>query len=129
MGTACWKLADDVNLTRPRSCIPPPPNANEFFPQPRLPPDSLFKPYRVDGHMDSSLQEVWQAAAGSPFLPTIGKGSQFFVGFLLLLLGLAITGGFALSKLSRPLTRSCAVTDSWQIDLSSTSRCSASQAL
>jgi hypothetical protein len=48
--------------------------------------------------MDSSLHEVWQTAAGSPFLPTVGKGSQFFVGFVLLALGLAITGGFALSE-------------------------------
>jgi hypothetical protein len=49
-------------------------------------------------HMDSkSLHEVWQAAAGSPFLPTVGKGTQFFVGFVLLLLGISITGIFALS--------------------------------
>lgn len=47
--------------------------------------------------MDSSLHEVWQAAAGSPFLPTIGKGSQFLIGFVLLLVGLTLTGGFALS--------------------------------
>jgi hypothetical protein len=51
--------------------------------------------------MDSSLHEVWQAAAGSPFLPAIDKGSQFFVGFALLLLGLLITGVFALSELWR----------------------------
>jgi len=48
--------------------------------------------------MDSSLHEVWQAAAGSPFLPTVGKGSQFLVGFILLLLGLLITGVFALNR-------------------------------
>ncbi|KFH44874.1 hypothetical protein ACRE_043730 [Hapsidospora chrysogenum ATCC 11550] len=48
--------------------------------------------------MDSSLHEVWQAAAGSPFLPTIGKGSQFLVGFVLLLVGLLITGVFALNR-------------------------------
>lgn len=47
--------------------------------------------------MDSSLHEVWQAAAGSPFLPTIGKSSQFFVGFVLLILGVSLTGVFALS--------------------------------
>lgn len=52
--------------------------------------------------MDSSLHEVWQAASGSPFLPTIGKGSQFFVAFLLLLIGLALGGLFALSKLCTP---------------------------
>lgn len=48
--------------------------------------------------MDSSLHEVWQAAAGSPFLPTIGKGTQFLVGFVLLLLGVAITAFFALNR-------------------------------
>lgn len=47
--------------------------------------------------MDSSLHEVWQAAAGSPFLPTVGKNSQFLVAFILMLLGLAITGVFTLS--------------------------------
>ncbi|KAK3943751.1 hypothetical protein QBC46DRAFT_29765 [Diplogelasinospora grovesii] len=49
--------------------------------------------------MDSSLHEVWQAASGSPFFPTVGKGSQFFVGFTLLLLGLLLTTVFALSML------------------------------
>ncbi|KAI9172241.1 cell cycle checkpoint [Paramyrothecium foliicola] len=48
--------------------------------------------------MDSSLHEVWQAAAGSPFFPAIGKDSQFFVGFVLLILGLLITGVFALNR-------------------------------
>lgn len=48
--------------------------------------------------MDSSLHEVWQAASGSPFLPTIGKGSQFFVAFVLLSIGLALTGLFALNR-------------------------------
>jgi hypothetical protein len=48
-------------------------------------------------HMDSSLHEVWQAASGSPFLPTVGKGSQFLVAFVLLLLGIGLTGVFALS--------------------------------
>jgi hypothetical protein len=48
--------------------------------------------------MDSSLHEVWQAAADSPFLPAVGKGSQFFLGFTLLLLGLVISGYYALSK-------------------------------
>ncbi|PNY23916.1 Uncharacterized protein TCAP_06143 [Tolypocladium capitatum] len=48
--------------------------------------------------MDSSLHEVWQAAAGSPFLPTVGKGSQFLVGFVLLLIGLVATGLFALNR-------------------------------
>ncbi len=48
--------------------------------------------------MDSSLHEVWQAAAGSPFLPTVGKGTQFFLAFFLLLIGLVLTGVFALSE-------------------------------
>ncbi|KAJ4263601.1 hypothetical protein NW762_006423 [Fusarium torreyae] len=48
--------------------------------------------------MDSSLHEVWQAAAGSPFFPTVNKGSQFWVGFLLLLLGFFLTGIFALNR-------------------------------
>ena len=52
---------------------------------------------RLVRHMDSTVQEVWQAAARSPFLPTIGKGSQFTVGFTLLVIGLAFTGVFALS--------------------------------
>lgn len=48
--------------------------------------------------MDSSLQEIWQTAPGSPFLPTVGKSSQFLVGFTLLLFGLGLTGAFALSE-------------------------------
>ncbi|AEO70018.1 uncharacterized protein THITE_2120840 [Thermothielavioides terrestris NRRL 8126] len=47
--------------------------------------------------MDSSLHEVWQAAAGSPFVPTVGKGSQFLVAFVLLLIGFSLSGAFALS--------------------------------
>ena len=47
--------------------------------------------------MDSSVLDVWQAASGSPFLPTIAKGSQFFVGFSLVTLGFLLTGLFALS--------------------------------
>jgi hypothetical protein len=49
--------------------------------------------------MDSSLHEVWQAAAGSPFVPLVGKGSQFLVAFFLLLLGLSLGTAFALSTL------------------------------
>lgn len=48
--------------------------------------------------MDSSLHEIWQTASGSPFLPTVGKGSQFLVAFVLLLLGLSLTGAFALNR-------------------------------
>ncbi|KAG6154135.1 hypothetical protein E4U11_006592 [Claviceps purpurea] len=49
-------------------------------------------------HMDSSLHEVWRAAEGSPFLPAIGKNSQFLVAFSLVLLGVFITGVFALNR-------------------------------
>ncbi|KAF5609174.1 cell cycle checkpoint [Fusarium subglutinans] len=48
--------------------------------------------------MDSSLHEVWQAAAGSPFFPTVSKGSQFWVAFFLLFLGFSLTGVFALNR-------------------------------
>ncbi|KAH7156499.1 hypothetical protein EDB81DRAFT_880816 [Dactylonectria macrodidyma] len=48
--------------------------------------------------MDSSLHEVWQAAAGSPFNPSIGKDSQFLISFLLLALGIILTGAFALNR-------------------------------
>ncbi|PHH66304.1 hypothetical protein CDD81_7897 [Ophiocordyceps australis] len=48
--------------------------------------------------MDSSLPEIWLAAAGSPFLPVVGKGTQFLVGFILLLSGIAATGAFALNR-------------------------------
>ncbi|KAG6068684.1 hypothetical protein E4U30_000531 [Claviceps sp. LM220 group G6] len=48
--------------------------------------------------MDSSLHEVWRAAEGSPFLPAIGKNSQFLVAFFLVLLGVFITGVFALNR-------------------------------
>ncbi|KAK0762278.1 hypothetical protein N5P37_005085 [Trichoderma harzianum] len=48
--------------------------------------------------MDSSLYQVWQSAAGSPFLPVIAKESQFTVAFALLSLGLAFTGIFALNR-------------------------------
>ncbi|KAK0618182.1 hypothetical protein B0T17DRAFT_328106 [Bombardia bombarda] len=53
--------------------------------------------------MDSSLHEVWQAASGSPFVPTVGKNSQFLVGFFLTVLGIALTGAFALSMFYRHL--------------------------
>lgn len=47
--------------------------------------------------MDSSLHEVWQAAAGAPFVPTIAKGSQFSVAFVLLVVGFLLSGTFTLS--------------------------------
>jgi hypothetical protein len=36
--------------------------------------------------MSSPLLDVWEAAAGSPFHPGVGKNTQFTVGFSLLLL-------------------------------------------
>ncbi|WYZ44212.1 hypothetical protein EsH8_VII_000648 [Colletotrichum jinshuiense] len=48
--------------------------------------------------MDSSLLEVWQAAASTPFRPAVAKDSQFFIAFLLLVVGVAITGVFALNR-------------------------------
>ncbi|KAM7222158.1 hypothetical protein V8F06_002430 [Rhypophila decipiens] len=48
--------------------------------------------------MDSALLEVWHAASGSPFLPTVGKGSQFLVGFTLIVLAFGLTGAFALNR-------------------------------
>ncbi|KAI0873827.1 hypothetical protein GGS24DRAFT_501412 [Hypoxylon argillaceum] len=48
--------------------------------------------------MDSSLHEIWHTASGSAFEPAVGKGNQFLVGFVLLLLGLGLTGGFAFNR-------------------------------
>lgn len=48
--------------------------------------------------MDSKLVEVWQTAAGSPFLPTVGKNTQLLFALVLLFAGLASFGIFALSK-------------------------------
>jgi hypothetical protein len=48
--------------------------------------------------MESSLQEVWEAAAANPFVPTIGKDSQFFVGISLLIIGTLLAGFFGLSE-------------------------------
>lgn len=50
--------------------------------------------------MESSLHQVWESAVGNPFVPTIGKDSQFFVGFTLLSLGLLLSGFFGMSMLS-----------------------------
>ncbi|KAI0998590.1 hypothetical protein K3495_g9607 [Podosphaera aphanis] len=48
--------------------------------------------------MESSLHQVWQNAVGNPFTPTIGKDSQFFVGFFLLVVGFLLTGLFSLNR-------------------------------
>jgi len=48
--------------------------------------------------MDSALHEVWQAASGRPFVPAIGKDSQFLVGFTLVVLGIGLTGAFVINR-------------------------------
>lgn len=52
--------------------------------------------------MDSSLHEVWQAASSQPFLPTVGKNSQFVVGFTLLVGGLLLSAIFAI-RMAHPV--------------------------
>ncbi|KIV96041.1 hypothetical protein B0A52_06663 [Exophiala mesophila] len=47
-----------------------------------------------------SLHEVWQAAASSPFQPSVSKDSQIAVGLLLLLVGLILTILFGLNRSS-----------------------------
>lgn len=48
--------------------------------------------------MEQSLQEVWKGAAASPFIPTIGKDSQFTVGFSLLTIGILLIGFFGMNR-------------------------------
>ncbi|RDW73050.1 hypothetical protein BP6252_06957 [Coleophoma cylindrospora] len=48
--------------------------------------------------MESSLHGVWESAVGNPFVPTIGKDSQFTVGFSLLVLGTLLSGFFGLNR-------------------------------
>jgi hypothetical protein len=55
--------------------------------------------------MDSSVRDLWTAAEGSPFVPAIAKQNHFVVSAVLLLLGLSLSGVFALkpSALNLPL--------------------------
>jgi hypothetical protein len=55
--------------------------------------------------MESSLHEVWESAAGNPFVPVIGKDSQFTVGLSLLVVGTLLAGFFGLSELTIRLLR------------------------
>ncbi|KAN0093902.1 hypothetical protein V8E51_017086 [Hyaloscypha variabilis] len=48
--------------------------------------------------MESSLHQVWESAVGNPFVPTVGKGSQFLLGFSLLTIGLLLSGLFGLNR-------------------------------
>ncbi|KAJ9485527.1 hypothetical protein VN97_g7816 [Penicillium thymicola] len=45
-----------------------------------------------------SLNEVWEAASATPFIPIIAKDSQFSVGFNLLLLALVTGTLFGLNR-------------------------------
>lgn len=52
--------------------------------------------------MESSLHQVWESAVGNPFVPTIGKDSQFTVGISLLIAGILLSGLFGLSMPVHP---------------------------
>ncbi|KAG9526253.1 hypothetical protein KCU71_g4363, partial [Aureobasidium melanogenum] len=43
------------------------------------------------------LNDLWEAAAGQPYEPTIGKNSQFTVGITLLFTALILSGYFGLN--------------------------------
>lgn len=58
--------------------------------------------------MESSLHGVWESAVGNPFIPTIGKESQFVVGFSLLCLGVLLSGLFGLSMIVQSYHQTCA---------------------
>lgn len=58
--------------------------------------------------MESSLHQVWERAASNPFVPSIGKDSQFFVGITLLILGILLSGFFGMSELWRITVVECA---------------------
>lgn len=49
------------------------------------------------------LNELWEASASQPFQPTIGKDTQFIVGFTLLLIAFVLTSLFGLSMSPFPL--------------------------
>ena len=44
-----------------------------------------------------SLNDIWEAASGSPFHPVIPKEQQFLVGFTLLLVGACLVVIFQLT--------------------------------
>jgi hypothetical protein len=69
-------------------------------------------------HMDSSLHEVWKAASGRPFVPAIGKDNQFLFAFLLVVLGLGLSGAFALSTLVSPPPHNASVVTDKSLDRS-----------
>jgi hypothetical protein len=57
--------------------------------------------------MSSPLLDVWEAAAGSPYYPAVGKNTQFTVGFTLLLFCMrprfwSYRGALLMTRSSRP---------------------------
>ena len=52
--------------------------------------------------MSSPLIGVWEAAAGSPYHPAVGKGTQFTVGFTLLFISMLVHGAIASYANIRP---------------------------
>lgn len=48
--------------------------------------------------MESSLHQVWESAVGNPFVPLIGKDSQFTLGISLLIAGILLSGLFGLNR-------------------------------
>ncbi|KAH9880728.1 hypothetical protein IAQ61_001022 [Plenodomus lingam] len=48
--------------------------------------------------MSTPLLDVWEAASASPFIPSIGKDSQFVVGFTLLAISLVLSTIFGLNR-------------------------------
>ncbi|KAJ5871503.1 uncharacterized protein N7529_003856 [Penicillium soppii] len=45
-----------------------------------------------------SLNEVWEAASATPYIPLVGKDTQFAVGFNLLLVALVTATLFGLNR-------------------------------
>lgn len=45
-----------------------------------------------------SLYEIWEAAASSPFNPSVSKDNQLNIGFILLIIGVLFTGLFGLNR-------------------------------
>lgn len=57
--------------------------------------------------MESSLHQVWESAVGNPFVPLIGKDSQFTLGISLLIAGILLSGLFGLSTVNSPYFGHC----------------------
>ncbi|KAK3201861.1 hypothetical protein GRF29_164g916476 [Pseudopithomyces chartarum] len=51
--------------------------------------------------MSTPLLDVWEAAASSPYSPSVSKDSQFTIGASLLLIALLLAGVFGLSMHTR----------------------------